>query len=180
MKKILAVTLVAALLLAGCSASGGAVKLGLGQKTMIDKSADLTEKDGVKAGAAQVDTMMCAVVVDASGKVVSIRFDTAQTKVTFDEAGKITSDKAVEYPTKRELGDEYGMKKASSIGKEWFEQVDAIEKWMTGKTADQIKGMKVKTTEEGTVSDEADLTSSATIKIDEFLEVAAEAIANAK
>ena len=51
---------------------------------------------------------------------------------------------------------------------------------MTGKTADQIKNMKVKASDEGNISDEADLTSSATIGIDDFISVAVAAINNAK
>ena len=73
------------------------------------------------------------------------------------------------------------MKKNSGIGKEWFEQAAAIEKWMTGKTADQIKNMKLKQGPEGdNITDEADLASSATIGIDDFITVAVAAINNAK
>lgn len=179
MKKLLAVTLIVALMLAGCAAPA-ATKLGLASKTTIDSSKDLADKDGVKSGQAQADTMMVAVVVDAAGKVVSIDIDTVQAKIQFDEAGKITTDKAAEVKTKRELGDAYGMKKASGIGKEWFEQADAIEKWMTGKTAEQIKAMKLTAVEGGNISAETDLATGATIHIDEFIEVAVEAIANAK
>jgi GH24 family phage-related lysozyme (muramidase) len=117
----------------------------------------------------------------AGGKVVNIRFDDVQAPIVFDDTGKITTDKATVFKTKRQLGNDYGMKKASGIGKEWFEQVDAIEKWMTGKTADQIKAMKVKTTQaEGNVADEPDLASGATIGISDFIEVAVAAIGNAK
>jgi hypothetical protein len=180
---VLAVLLVAgaAIAFTGCSSSSGDLKLGFASKTTISMSKDLADKDGVKSGTAQADTMMCSVIVDKAGKVVKITIDTVQSPITFDETGKITTDKAATFQTKREKGDGYGMKKASKIGKEWYEQVDAIQKWMTGKTAEQIKAMKVKTTEaEGNVADEADLTSSATIGIDEFIEVATAAIANAK
>jgi hypothetical protein len=179
MKKLLIVTLAIMLVLAGCSAT--ASKLGMASKTTMSMSADLADTNGVKAGKALADTMMCSVLVDANGKVVSIRIDTVQSPIVFDETGKITTDKATVFKTKRQLGNDYGMKKASKIGKEWFEQVDAIQTWMTGKTADQIKAMKVKTTtSEGDVSDEADLSTSATISIDEFIEVAVAAINSAK
>lgn len=180
MKKIFAITLVIVLFLAGCSSSGSSVnKLGLGQKTTIASSTDLADTDGVKSGTAQADTVMCAVMIDANGKVVDIKIDTAQTAINFDEAGVITSDKTIEYQTKREKGADYGMIKASGIGREWFEQADAIEDWMTGKTADQIKNMKVTAGEGGNVSAEPDLTSSATIKVDDYIAVAVEAIENA-
>jgi hypothetical protein len=179
-KKILVITLVV-LVLAGCAATG-ATKTGLGHEISIAKSKDVSEKDGAKVnGVAQADVMMCAVTVDANGKVVGIKIDTAQVKIAFDADGKIASDKTVLGKTKVELGNDYGMKKASAIGKEWFEQTAAIEKWMTGKTSEQIKNMKVATSEsEGTISDEADLKGSATIGIASFLAVAQEAIANAK
>lgn len=179
MKKVIALTLIMVLLLAGC-ASGGGTKLGLGQVTTISSSKDLAENDeGVKVGTAQADTVMAAVMIDDKGKVVDVKIDTAQTKISFDEAGMITSDKAAEVKTKRELGNDYGMIKASAIGKEWFEQMDAVEEWMIGKTADEIKNMKVKDNEGANVPDEADLASKATIKIDGYLKVVAEAIANA-
>ncbi len=180
MKKLLAVTLVLALILAGCAAAPAANKLGFASITSVAKSADLADKDGVKSGLAEADTTMCAVTVDANGKVVAITFDVMQAKVNFDEAGKITTDKAAELKTKRELGDNYGMKKASGIGREWYEQADAIQKWMVGKTAEQIKAMKVKAVEGGNVSDEADLATGATIHIDDFIKVAVKAIESAK
>lgn len=181
MKKIIALTLILVLALAGCSSAGGATKLGLGQDTSIGSSKDLAENDeGVKVGTAQVDTVMAAVMVDDKGKVVDIKIDTAQTIVTFDESGVITSDKSAEIKTKRELGADYGMIKASGIGREWFEQIDAVEEWMVGKTADEIANMKVKADENGAnISDEADLVSKATLKIDSYLKVTAEAIADA-
>jgi hypothetical protein len=182
MKKLIALTLVVLLVLAGCSAAGGSSKLGLGIKTTIGSSKDLAEKDdGTKVGTAQADTTVAAVMVDADGKVIDVMVDTAQTKINFNEEGVITSDKTVEYKTKRDLGNDYGMIKASGIGREWFEQMDAIQEWMKGKTAAQIAAMKVKDTEEhGIVSDETDLTSKATMGVETYLEVVAEALANAK
>lgn len=182
MKRLLAVTLVLVIILAaaGCAAAPAANKLGFASITSIGSSKDLADKDGVKSGQAQADTMMCAVTVDANGKVVDIKIDVVQAKVAFDEAGMITSDKAAEVKTKRDLGDAYGMKKASGIGREWYEQADAIQKWMIGKTAEQIKGMKLKAVEGGNVSDEADLATGATIHIDDFIKAAVKAIESAK
>lgn len=174
MKKIIAITL-AALLLAGCGAS--TVKTGLGNTISIAKSKDATAEAG---GVAQVDTMMAAVTVDGAGKIVGVQIDTAQVKVGFDATGKITADKAAALKTKRELGNDYGMKKASGIGKEWFEQVDDLQKWMVGKTSDQIKNMKVKEVEGGKLTDEADINTKVTVKITDFIETVTEAIANAK
>lgn len=182
MKKILALAMAMVITAALCACAGNTgTKLGMASKTVMNRSSDLGSNGVEKTGTTLSDTLMCSAVVDAAGKVVSIRFDDVQAPIVFDEAGKITTDKSTLFKTKRELGNDYGMKKASGIGREWFEQVDAIEGWMKGKTADQIKAMKVKTTpEEGNVPDEPDLASGATIGVSDFIEVAVAAIGNAK
>lgn len=183
MKKIIALILVLVFIvaLAGCSSSSSETRVGLGQITTIRSSKDLAENDeGVKIGTAQADTVMAAVMIDEDGKVVDIKIDAAQTRINFDEDGVITSDTSIEYPTKRELGDDYGMIVASGIGREWYEQIDAIEEWMTGKTAEEIKNMKVKADDTGAnVPDEADLVSKATLKVDVYIAAAIEAIEDA-
>jgi len=178
MKKILVVTLILVLVLAGCS-NGGDVKTGLGQVISIAKSADATAE---KEGLAQVDTVMAAVTVDAKGVLKSVYIDTAQTKVNFTAEGVISTDKAAEQKTKKELGDDYGMKKQSSIGREWYEQIEALEDWMEGKTIEQIKGMKTKVVNEShqNVPDEADLTSSVTVTVEDYIAAVEEAVKNAK
>ncbi len=62
------------------------------------------------------------------------------------------------------------MKSASGIGKEWYEQIAALENWTKGKTVDEVMAMKTKEGEAGhpAVPDEADLTSSVTISVDVF------------
>lgn len=181
MKKLIIVTMVILLFLAGCSSTGSsAAKLGLAQITSIASSADLKANDeGVMTGKAQADTTICAVLVDAAGKVIDIKIDVAQTAINFDDKGVITSDKTAQYKSKIEKGAEYGMIKASGIGKEWFEQIAAIEKWMIGKTSEEITGMKVTDVEGSNIPAEPDLTSSATIKVDSYIAVAAKAIADA-
>lgn len=151
----------------------GGEKLGVGQSISISKSKGL---DGDKLPTAQVDTTIVVGAFDKDGKVVGTIIDAAQTKVEIDKDGKITSDKNAEIKTKNELGDEYGMKQASSIGKEWNEQAKALGDWMVGKTVDEIKGMK---NEEG-VPSEADLTSSVTIKVQGYMSGIDEAFNNAK
>jgi hypothetical protein len=188
MKKILSIILAPVLsmaLLAGCGSNGkdsdkkdnkktdnktvvGSIaKIGLGHVTSIGKSKDLTE--GVASG--QVDTVIAAVGFDKDNKVVKITIDTAQTKVEFDQDMKLTSDVNAENKTKVELGDGYGMKKASSIGKEWFEQIAALEDWMMGKTVEEIKAVNTE--------DDADLKASVTVGVESYVQVVEEAFANA-
>jgi hypothetical protein len=178
MKRILALVLVFVLMLtvAGCGASS--VKSGLATLTAISKSTDLAADAN---GFAQVDSITAAVTVDGSGKVLSVIIDSTQSKVEFDKDGKIVTDKATAVPTKKELGSAYGMKKASPIGRDWHEEITDLEKWMVGKTADQISNMKVKEVEgKPGVPDETDLTSKVTISVGDYQKVVVKAIANAK
>ena len=118
---------------------------------------------------------------DKDGKVVAAIVDTAQVKINFDKEGKVTSDAAAEYKTKHELKEDYNMKNASPIKKEWYEQMNAFQEWMIGKTADEITGLKVKENDHGPgIPDVPELTSSVTISVSSYLDVVGKAAANAK
>ncbi len=147
-------------------------KLGLGVVTNIAKSTDAGEKDGI----AQAYSNYGVVTVDNAGKITSATIDASQTNVNFSKAGKITSDLTAQNMTKNELGDEYGMKKASSIGKEWYEQAAAFSKYVTGKTLDEVKGIKV---EDGKATD-TDLKASVTVGIADYIAVISKAVGTAK
>lgn len=149
-------------------------KLGLGVITTIDKSKDATAD---AEGQAQAYTYYTATTFDADGKVSSSIMDASQTNVKFDATGKITSDLAAELQTKNELGDAYGMKKASKIGKEWNEQADAFSKYVVGKTVAEVEGIAVDAEGHATA---ADVVSSVTVGIGEFQETLAKAEASAK
>ena len=162
----------------------GVASLGLGHviSTASSKSYSVKEDGTEVLPVAQVDTTMAGVAFDKNGKIVRALIDTAQTKVNYDKTGKVTSDKTVEPPTKKELGDKYGMIKASSIGKEWYQQITELEKWMVGKTADEVKAMKVKARDAAhpSVPDVPELTSSVTITVQDYIKAVVEAKANAK
>ena len=104
--------------------------------------------DSVVLPVAQVDTVVAAVAFDKDGKVVKVQIDSAQTKEAFDENLQVTSDTSAPGKTKKDSGDEYGMKKVSEIGKEWNEQIEELENWMIGKTGEEIKSMPVKERDE--------------------------------
>ena len=148
-------------------------RLGLGTITNIAKSTDA----GAEEGLAQAYSTYTAVTVDAAGKISSCYIDGSQCNVNFDTTGKITSDIKAQQKTKNELGDAYGMRKASSIGKEWNEQAAAYARYVTGKTVDEIKGIAVN--EKGAPTD-ADLAASVTIGIQGFNQVIEKAVATAK
>lgn len=146
----------------------GAMKIGLGSVTSIAKAKDMTAD---ATAVAQADTVMAAVALDSAGKVIQVIIDSAQAKIDYDRNMKVTSDKTAPVKTKKELGNAYGMKSASSIGKDWHEQIAELEKWMVGKTVAEIKGMKVKARdgEHPAVPDVPELTSLVTITVGEYL-----------
>lgn len=162
----------------------GAVKLGLGHNISIASSKALgKDKDGKEVlPVAQVDTVMAATAFDKDGKVAGTIIDTAQTKINFDNQGKVTSDRKAEYKTKLELKDAYGMVKASSIKKEWYQQAEALGKWMVGKSIDDIKAMKTMKKDDShpAVPDVPELKSSVTVSVQDYIAAVVEASANAK
>ena len=165
-------------------ATAGGVKTGLGHDISIasSKSASVDKDNKPVQALAQSDTIMAAVTLDAQGKIVNVKFDTAQVKINFDDKGQLVTDAKTVPQTKVELGDNYGMKKASGIGKEWYQEIAALEDWMVGKTIDQVMAMKVtkKSETETSVPAEADLTSSVTISVAGFQNAVKNAADNAK
>jgi hypothetical protein len=97
--------------------------------------------------------------------------------LNFDKAGKITTDINGSFPAKNELGDAYGMKKASAIGKEWYEQAAAFADYCLGKTVSEVKGTAL--TQDGTAAD-TDLASSVSVHIGPFMNNVAKAYDFAK
>ncbi len=153
------------------------VKAGLGVKTLINKSKGYSMVDGKETlPLAQADTYVAAVATDKDGKVVGVVIDTAQVKIKFDAKGVVTN-REDELKTKQELKEAYNMKKSSGISKEWYEQANALAKWMVGKTADQISKFAVD--EKGYPTDK-DVLASVTVNVTEYLAVVAEAFTVAK
>jgi len=151
----------------------GAEKVGLGVVTSLGKSKSQSEDAGAMA---QVDSTIVATALKADGTIAGTIIDTAQTKINFDMDGVVTNDKSATVKSKAELGEEYGMKKASGIGKEWDEQALAFAAFMTGKTVAEVTGMELAED----VPTAEDLTSSVTIKVGGYLAALEKAGNNAK
>lgn len=167
---ILAVLLVSALCVA---ASSEKVKTGLAVITELAKSTDA----GAKPGLAQIDSTVVAVTVDGKGRIVKCVIEAVQSKINFDASGKLLTPKDTLFLTKTELGEGYGMKKASKIGKEWNEQAAALAKYVTGKTVNEIKNIAVDAGKHPTGSD---LKTSVTMSIGGYIEAIEKAVAQAK
>ncbi len=182
MKKSLSL-LLALLLTLGTVSIAFADTFGLGIVTSIKSSASAyIEDDEPYDGKAQVDSTICAVILDDNGVIVDIKFDVAQTAIPFTPEGEITADMDAAVKSKMEKGEEYGMRKASPIGKELFEQVEALQAYCIGKAAEEIINMPTyQVNEEHTrVSDVADLKTTCTIDVGAYLDALAKAVANAK
>ena len=142
---------------------------------------DVSGKDATaeKSGEAKASSTYGVVALDKDGKVVFTQTDEAQNAVKFTTAGALDGE-AMAVPTKAEKKDEYGMKKASAIGKEWFEQNQAFDEWTVGKTSNEISGMEVTTNEAGkTVTADKDLMTGCTMGVDSLQKVTVTAIAAA-
>ena len=162
------------------SLSAGALAAsGLGSVTTMSGAG--AEAD--KAGSVTINTTMCALELDDAGKITAVSFDIAQNKVGFDATGELTGELTGEHPTKKELGDGYGMKAASGIGKEWFEQAEALEDWCVGKTVEEVVTMPTYDKGDGhhtQVPDDVDLKTGCTIDVGSFLDALQKAADNAK
>ena len=103
--------------------------------------------------------------------------DTVENKLSISNTGSIGSVANTEYPTTKELGDSYGMKGASPIGKEWNEQIASFEQYVIGKTVEEVNGIE---TDDQGYAQENDLTSSVTISISDFQAAITKAVENAR
>lgn len=117
----------------------------------------------------QYDSNFAIVTLDADGKITSCIIDAAQAKCSIAD-GKFTVSEGT-YPSKKELGDDYGMRPISPIGKEWFEQAEAYEQWAIGKTAAEITAA----VGDDYASNDADLSAGCTITISSIAESVATA-----
>ena len=142
--------------------------LSIAQETSIGDSTSATA-DALGAMSGNVSV---AAVTTNGGVITSCILDGIQPKVEFDTTGAITTDLTGSVSSKNTLGADYGMGKASAIGKEWNEQAAAFAAYTVGKTADEVTGIAV--SETGGAAD-ADLAASCSISIGGFQSVVAKA-----
>ena len=176
MKKFLTTVLLIMALLAIATSAMAATGLGSVTSVKLAPAGDAN-------GSVSVNTTMCAVTLDDAGKIVGVQFDVVQPKAAFDKAGAAAGELNAAPQTKKELKEGYGMKAVSSIGKEWFEQAEALEAWCIGKTVEEVCAVKTFDRGDGShnmVPDEADLKTGVTITIGDYLKALQKAAAVAK
>ncbi len=148
-------------------------KLSLGIVTTMAKS---KSAEGDKEGLAEVNAICTALTRDAGGTISGCVIDAVQSKISFTQEGKITTDLTENPKTKNELKEEYGMKKASGIGKEWHEQAEAFAGYVVGKTPAEIEAIAV---DEQGYPVSSDIKSSVTINISDFVQAVSKAAGSA-
>lgn len=88
---------------------------------------------------------------------------TAKVKMKNDSIHEVELDETTNGTTKKALKDDYGMKAASSIGKEWWEQAQFFEQYV------QKNGIENITLNDEGKAENADVLTGCTIRIDGFI-----------
>lgn len=96
---------------------------------------------------------------NAKGEVTTV-----QLKMDGETIKEVEIDETTSDTTKKKLGAEYNMRQASTIGKEWNEQVQFLEQYIQKNGID-----KLQLNDEGKATNE-DVLTGCTIAIDGFLE----------
>ena len=118
-------------------------------------------------GLLQLQTSIAAAALDDSGQVSAAICDEVQTSFGVDDDGEVSAPHRVF--TKLEQGEEYGMKQASAIGKEWYQQSEAFSGWLAGRTAAGLTGISEQDAR-------ADLAAGCTINMTNLLAAAIKAV----
>lgn len=147
----------------------GATKIGLGVNTTSAKSKGAADDKGANV---TFDTVVNVVASDDSGKVVKSFIDALQGIVEFDVKGVLTN-KDTKVVSKQDLKDKYGMKKASAIGKEWFEQAAELAKYLEGKTVADVEAWKLNDKKQL-----EDIVSTVSMKVNGYQPVIVESLKN--
>lgn len=138
---ILCVVLALSVVLTGCASKPDASKadtlqFGFGVYTSAPAATDATAD---KDGSGKLDITFAAITVDADGKIVACDLDTASNSIAFTADGKAVA--ATEFKTKYEQGNDYNMVTYGGAAKEWYEQADAFETVVAGKTLEEVTAL---------------------------------------
>lgn len=134
----------------------------------------ITTTDSTSSDEAAYDSDFCVVTVDADGKVTSCQIDTAQGSLPIVDGAFDTASGS--YATKKQLGDDYGMVSSGASTMEWYQQAEAFEQYVTGKTGEEVAATELT---DGKAAD-ADLSAGCTITISGILSNTEKAIEAAK
>ena len=148
------------------AAKGDRAALGI---EAVNGTSDITATDDKDVNA-EVDLTVVALTLDADGRVTSAIGDMAEPALTIAADGGVTATDTVR--SKLELGDSYGMRNASSLGKEWYEHSEGYCSYLKGKTEKEVADIPAD-------GSDADLAALCTISIDALQKAAGDAFENA-
>lgn len=147
------------------AAKGDRVSLGVEAE---NASSNVTATDDKDVNA-EVDMTFVALTLDADGRVTSAIGDMAEPALTVASDGGVTAPDSIR--TKRELGDDYGMRQASGLGKEWYEHSEGFCDYLKGKNASEVAAIPAD-------GSDADLAALCTISVDALQKAAGDAFGN--
>lgn len=128
-------TALALVLFALCSCGSKTARIGIGIISEIPTAENAKADEN---GYTEVVCTAAAVAVSKDGIITHLAIDTLEASVEFTSSGKTVIK---EYKTKAEQGEDYGMKPASPIGREWYEQRDAFVTQALGKSISELKAL---------------------------------------
>ena len=146
------------------------LKFGMGVVTEVSKASN-AEADA--NGQGKSTTNVAVVTVDGAGKIVACQLDTADATIAYTGDGKAVANES--FATKYELGDAYNMVAYGGSVKEWYEQADAFEGVVCGKTLDEVKALVAG---EGKGTEDV-INAGCTITVTEFVQAIEKAYNNA-
>ncbi len=176
MKKIISLILATVMLLSvlslvGCGETNEALKFGLGITAYVE---NIKSAEGDVNGQGELASTAAAVLLDKDGKIVKCTIDALDSAIAFDAKGQYINANA--FTTKKEAGKDYGMVAEKVSKKEWYEQVDAFEKLVVGKTLKDVKALIAK---DNKGNDEV-INAGCTIIISDFVSAIEKAVNSAK
>ena len=146
------------------AAKGDRVSLGI---EAVNATSDVTATDDKDVNAG-IDVSMVAVTLDADGRVTSAVADMAEPALTVMSDGGIKAPDMVK--TKLEQGDQYGMRSASALDKEWYEHSEGFCGYLKGKTRAEVADIP-------SDGSDADLMALCTISIEDLQKATLDAMA---
>ena len=147
------------------AARGDTVKLGVEVAEMPQGLAGTDDKDAQ----VQAKITLAVVTMDENARVTSAIGDMTEPELSVSADGTVSAPREPVY-TKNELGDRYGMRSASALGKEWYEHSAGWCGYLKGKNAVEIGKLSA----DGT---DADLKALCTISVTDLQKAVLKAMA---
>ena len=147
------------------AARGDTVKLGAEVAEMPQGLTGTDDKDTQ----VQAKITLAVVTMDENARVTSAIGDMTEPELSVSADGTVSAPREPVY-TKNELGDRYGMRSASALGKEWYEHSAGWCGYLKGKNAVEIGKLSA----DGT---DADLKALCTISVTDLQKAALKAMA---